>query len=282
MSYRYYRPHFFYGFRFFPPAIKYFIIVNVFIYLLLVFVGLNFKFRGFPLYLYVYEYFALNPVGEGFKLWQLVTYMFIHDPKGIFHILFNMLMLWMFGTEIENLWGTRRFLVYYFTSGVGAGIAHLVFAPLFGQLGPVVGASGAIYGVMIAFAVMFPDRYIFLYFLIPIPARIFVGILVFFDIVMGVLGSDGVAHFAHLGGALVGFIYIKMMYAGFDLSDLISKIRARGFKLKSKKKEYFLVDDEIITQEEVDAILDKINEYGYESLTERERKILYEASKKLR
>jgi len=282
MSYRYYRPSFFRGFRFFPSAIKYFIIVNVIVYLLLVFFGLNFRISGIPLYLYVYQFFALNPVGDGFQFWQLVTYMFIHDPKGIFHILFNMLMLWMFGTEIENMWGTKRFLVYYFISGIGAGITHLIFAPLFGQIGPVVGASGAIYGVMIAFAVMFPDRHIFLYFLIPIPARIFVAILVFFDLVMGVFGSDGVAHFAHLGGAVVGFVYIKLMYAGFDLSDFISKIKFPKFKMKRQKRKYLLVDDEIVTQEQIDAILDKISQYGYDSLTEREKKILYEASKKLR
>ncbi|MEN3038300.1 MAG: rhomboid family intramembrane serine protease [Candidatus Kryptonium sp.] len=281
MSYRYYRPSLFGGFRFFPPAIKYFIIINVAIYLLLVIFGLNFRVAGVPLYLYVYRYFALNPFGDGFQVWQLITYMFIHDPKGIFHILFNMLMLWMFGTEIENLWGTRRFLAYYFTSGVGAGIAHLIFAPLFGQIGPVVGASGAIYGVMIAFAVMFPDRYIFLYFLIPIPARIFVAILVFFDLIMGVFGSDGVAHFAHLGGAVVGFIYIKLMYAGFDLRRFVPSIKLPRFKSKARKK-YLLVDDEIITQEQIDEILDKISQYGYDSLTEREKKILYEASKKLR
>ncbi len=277
MSYRYYRPSFFRGFRFFPSAIKYLIIINVAVYLFLIFFGFNFKISGIPLYLYIYKYFALNPAGDGFKLWQLITYMFIHDPKGIFHILFNMLMLWMFGTEIENLWGTRRFWVYYLTTGIGAGITHLVFAPLFGQFGYVVGASGAIYGIMTAFAVMFPDRMIFLYFLIPIPARIFVAILVFFDLIMGIFGSDGIAHFAHLGGAVVGFIYIKLMYSGFDLSEILAK-----FKLsKKQKKKYLLVDDEIITQEQIDEILDKINQYGYESLTEREKRILYEASKKL-
>ncbi len=282
MSYRYYRPSFFRGFSFFPPAIKYFIIINVIVYLLLVIFGLNFRVSGSPLYIYIYKFFALNPIGDGFYIWQLITYMFIHDPKGIFHILFNMLMLWMFGTEVENLWGTKRFLVYYFTSGIGAGIAHLIFAPLFGQIGPVVGASGAIYGVMMAFAVMFPDRYIFLYFLIPIPARVFVAVLIAFDLLMGVFGSDGVAHFAHLGGAIVGFAYIKLMYAGFDLSDMISKVKLPKLKRRPSKNKYLLVDDEIITQEQVDAILDKISQYGYESLTEREKKILYEASKKLR
>lgn len=282
MSYRYYRPSLFRGFSFFPTAIKYFIIINVIVYLLLVIFGLNFRISGIPLYIYTYKFFALNPIGDGFYIWQLVTYMFIHDPKGIFHILFNMLMLWMFGTEVENVWGTRRFLVYYFTSGIGAGITHLIFAPLFGQIGPVVGASGAIYGVMTAFAFMFPDRYIFLYFLIPIPARIFVAILIGFDLLMGVFGSDGVAHFAHLGGAIVGFAYIKLMYAGYDLSDIISKMKLPKLKRKSSKKKYLLVDDEIITQEQIDEILDKISQYGYDSLTEREKKILYEASKKLR
>ena len=104
----------------------------------------------------------------------------------------------------------------------------------------------------------------------------------FLKMMMGVFGSDGVAHFAHLGGAVVGFVYIKLMYAGFDLSDFISKIKFPKFKMKRQKRKYLLVDDEIVTQEQIDAILDKISQYGYDSLTEREKKILYEASKKLR
>ena len=284
MSYRYYRPSFFGGFRFFPKGIKYLIIINVVIYLLFVFMGLGFRLNGVPFYLYIYHYLALNPIGGGFKLWQIFTYMFLHDPKGIFHILFNMLMLWMFGTEIENLWGTKRFLTYYFTCGVGAAIAHLLVSPILGQFGPVIGASGAIYGVMVAFGVMFPDRLIFLYFLIPIPARIFVAILVLFDLLMGVVGGDGIAHFAHLGGAVVGYVYLKMMNRGFDLSYYISKIKFKLPSFKKKKvkvEEYFHLDEEEITQEQIDEILDKISKYGYDSLTEREKRILYEASKKM-
>ena len=105
------------------------------------------------------KYFALNPLGEGFQIWQLITYQFMH--AGFTHILFNMFFLWMFGMEIEHIMGSQKFLIFYLLSGVGAGLFQLLISPLFiWRSRSNLGASGAVYGVMIAFAMFFPDRYI--------------------------------------------------------------------------------------------------------------------------
>jgi membrane associated rhomboid family serine protease len=120
------------------------------------------------------HHFALRPyqVLYQFEIWQLVTYMFLHG--GFWHIFFNMFMLWMFGTELERTWGTREFLKFYFICGIFAGITLLILSP--GSA--TIGASGAIYGVMMAYAVLYPNRPIYLYFLFPIPAKYFIGFLV--------------------------------------------------------------------------------------------------------
>jgi len=160
--------------------------------------------------------FGLEPfaVIEHFWIWQLGTYMFLHG--GVFHILFNMLALWMFGAELERIWGTRYFLKFYFVTGIGAGILTVLFSLLpFGVSqqvygSDVIGASGAIYGLLLAYALYFPDRPIYMYLVFPIPAKYFVilyGAISLFMAVSG--GGGGVAHFAHLGGLLVGYLYLK-------------------------------------------------------------------------
>jgi membrane associated rhomboid family serine protease len=147
-------------------------------------------------------------------VWQLGTYMFLH--AGMFHILFNMLALWMFGTELERIWGTKYFLKFYFVTGIGAGILTVLFSLLpFGvseQLyrSIVIGASGAIYGLLLAYALYFPNRPIYMYFLFPIPAKIFVliaGALAFYASFSGAGG--GVANATHLGGLLVAYLFLK-------------------------------------------------------------------------
>ncbi|HEY3045827.1 MAG TPA: rhomboid family intramembrane serine protease [Vicinamibacterales bacterium] len=147
-------------------------------------------------------------------VWQLGTYMFLHG--GIFHILFNMLALWMFGTELERIWGTRYFLKFYFVTGVGAGILTVLFSllpfnasqQLYGSI--VIGASGAIYGLLLAYALYFPDRPIYMYLVFPIPAKIFVlimGVIAFYASFSGAGG--GIANATHLGGLLVAYLYLK-------------------------------------------------------------------------
>jgi len=137
------------------------------------------------------------------QIWQFVTYMFLHG--GPFHLIINMLILWMFGSELEYLWGTRRFVKYYFFTGVGAGIVTVLTSA-----SPTLGASGAVFGMLLAYGLTFPDRPVLLYFLFPIKAKYFVIILGLIDLFAALSGSnDNVAHTAHLGGLLFGWVYLK-------------------------------------------------------------------------
>ena len=174
-----YRPSPFGGFQFFPPVIKALMVSNVAVFLGMMFLS-NFHIGDFPLEELFYRGFALMPLGHGFAIWQLFTYMFMH--AGFTHLLFNMLALWMFGMELENTWGSRKFFIFYLLCGLGGGLANLLIAPLFASVGPTVGASGAIYGVLIAFGMMFPDRLIYIYFLLPIKAKYFVLIYMALEI----------------------------------------------------------------------------------------------------
>jgi membrane associated rhomboid family serine protease len=151
-----------------------------------------------------------DPSGPGFGLWQLVTYSFLHG--GLAHIFFNMLALYMFGGEIERLFGSRFYLAYYFAAVVTAAITHLVFtAWMGGPPVPTVGASGGVYGLLLAFAIYFPHRQVMLLFPpIPLPARVFVFGFAALELFFGVTGTaQGVAHFAHLGGMLGGWLMIQ-------------------------------------------------------------------------
>ncbi len=152
-------------------------------------------------------YFGLVPalVWHGW-VWQLVTYMFLHG--GFFHILFNMLALWMFGSELENLWGTTRFVKYYFFTGIGAGITTALV--MRNSMVPTIGASGAIYGLLLAYGVTFPNRPILLYFLFPIKAKYFVILFGAVELVASITGThSGIAHVAHLGGLAFGWLYLR-------------------------------------------------------------------------
>jgi membrane associated rhomboid family serine protease len=152
-------------------------------------------------------------VMEQGSVWQVATYMFLHG--GVFHLLFNMLVLWMFGTELERMWGTRYFLKFYFVTGIGAGTLTVLFSNL--PLGfaeqiyhsVVIGASGAIYGLLLAYALYFPDRPILLALLFPIPAKYFVLIIGAISLYSSFGTTGGVAHATHLGGLLVGYLYLK-------------------------------------------------------------------------
>ena len=146
---------------------------------------------------------------HAFWLWQTATYMFLHG--GIFHILFNMLALWMFGTELERIWGTRYFLKFYFVTGVGAGALTVLFSllPFSGlQHANIIGASGAIYGLLLAYAMYFPDRPILL-IVFPVPAKIAVAILGAIALFSSLSDAGGVANATHLGGLLVAYLFLK-------------------------------------------------------------------------
>lgn len=190
----------------FPPAVKHLLIIN-----LLCFLAINTP----VIRDYLFYYGALFPIGSGqFHIWQLVSYMFLHASLG--HIFFNLFALWMFGQAIENYWGTNRFTVYYFLTGIGAALLHMLIG---GGGAPTLGASGAVYGILLAFGMMFPERPIMLLFPpIPIKAKYFVAIFGAIELISGLTrANSGVAHFAHLGGMLVGFILIK--YWGLKSQD---------------------------------------------------------------
>jgi len=223
----------------------------------------------------VVQWFGLSPRLAIFKfhIWQFFTYMFLHGS--VMHIFFNMLFLWMFGCEVERTLGSKEFLKLYFICGVGAGILHLIFS--FDST--VLGASGAIYGVMVAFAVLFPERVItlLLFFFLPIQLKAKYLVMIFVGISLLSLGSnDGVAHFAHLGGAAIGFLYLKLDWRLDFLGNLIRQRRESRQAVTKLKRNQAMHE----IREQVDEILDKINEVGYDKLSEEEKRILQEASQK--
>ena len=215
----------------FPPIVKNIIIINVLVYVAQVVFDKELGITGL---------FALYPVDlPDFKPYQLVTHMFTHAPTNFFHIIFNMLMLWMFGRVLENVWGGKRFFIFYMACGLGAAACHLLIQHLrydpelvnqliqaeanndqftlralmsqAGFLASAVGASGAIMGVMAAFAYTFPNTPLYI-MLIPVPVKAKWAILGFvaLDLLGGIsnIQGDNIAHFAHLGGAITGFILV--------------------------------------------------------------------------
>jgi membrane associated rhomboid family serine protease len=211
------------GFSFGPggitPAIKLLIAANVAAFVIAWFVPEVILFLGL----------RVADVIGGLRLWQPFTYMFLHGGFG--HILFNMLALWMFGVELERMWGTRFFLKYYFVCGLGAAattailsfLPFAVFDHLYAAL--TVGASGAIYGILLAYGLYFPNRPIYIYFVFPVPAKYFVMIMGGISLLSSLGGGGGVAHTAHLGGLVAGYLYLKGARLNF-----ISEIQYRFLK----------------------------------------------------
>ena len=295
----YYKPSGFGGFSFFPPVIKNLLIINGVIFVITLLLE-QLVFNGMPGIYIVNKWFALNPIGEAynFQVWQLITYQFLH--ANFSHILFNMIGLWMFGVEIEHIWGSRKFLYFYLLCGIVAGLFNLFLTPLLGEPPALtVGASGAIYGVLIAFALFFPNRYIFLYFFIPVKAKYLIGFFVILEFFM-VNSGGNVAHLAHLGGALAGFVFILLdSKSNVDIKSIFRRNKfqqnssvnpfgkmANPFKKKPDIQEASFYEQEEgqrnISQEEIDEILDKISKSGYQNLTAQEKKVLFEASKKMK
>lgn len=211
------------GFRVLPPVVKHLLIINVLLYLA------TFTMNRFQIDLT--DYLGLHFFkASDFKPYQLVTYMFMHG--NFEHLFFNMFALWMFGNTLENIWGSKRFLWFYMLCGIGAGLCqevvqYIQYVTTLAQYDSVnfgggqvismanylnmlntVGASGAIYGLLLAFGMMFPNSMIYLYFFVPIKAKWFVIGYAVIELVSGFIGGGNVAHFAHLGGMLFGLILI--------------------------------------------------------------------------
>jgi membrane associated rhomboid family serine protease len=206
-------------------AVKYLLIICVGVFLLqrLVSPIIDFLFGLVPVLLWK-KYFV----------WQLGTYIFLHGS--FFHLLFNLFALWMFGCEIERQWGTRSFLKYFIVTGIGAGICYAVVSP--GQRIPVVGASGAIYAILLAYGMIFPNRMIYVWFLFPIRAKYFVMIFGAIELYASITGAGGgIAHVAHLGGMLFGYIYMNYV----RIIKWVYMVYLEG-KLRKSKKNIYVFD----------------------------------------
>lgn len=338
------------GFNILPPGVKNLLIINI----LAFFATFVFLKTGQA---DLTELFGLHfPGATNFHVWQFVTYMFMH--ANFSHIFFNMFALWMFGAAVENTWGTKRFLIYYFITGLGAALVHYLIT--FFQIHPmltllnqfldspsletyrylaenakdirfhdmlsnnlmvlqqnpgsldeivsitanakaqyldsfnIIGASGAVYGVLLAFGMLFPNDYIYLYFMLPIKAKWFVIIYGVIELVTGLSTSDGVAHFAHLGGMLFGIVVILLWRRNErNHNGWIMPEKEKTFRLRRKKDKYYVstesgrpLSDEdynakrLEEKKETDRILDKISKGGYESLSSEEKDFLFRQSQK--
>ncbi len=212
---------------------------------------------------WLYQPFAIGKLW----LWQFVTYMFLHSVSSPWHLIFNMLVLWMFGSQVERAMGTKKFLTMYFTAGIFAGLFCCLFTPE----SPIIGASGAIFAVEIAFAMFFPNTTV-IFYVFPIKAKYLVMIFAGITVISCIMPSSGnTAHFAHLGGLIYGFLFIRYepRFSNFILS----------WQNQQQEKECQMEDD---IKRQVDALLDKVNQGGMKSLTRRERNFLRSASKRYR
>ena len=250
----------------FTDAIKILVSVNFGIFLLQTVARTEDLF--FPL-------FGLVPklVWSEFMIWQPFTYLFFHG--GIWHLLINMFVLWMFGSELERIWGKGHFLKFYFVTGVGAGLVTMIFG--LNSMTPIVGASGAVYGILLAYGITYPNRMLYIWGLIPVRSMwlvIIMGTVAFF----GLLGnSDGISHVTHISGMIIGYILLKKKWRWRDIWFAIRKktieFQVQRYEENSAKKR--------MLQKDIDTILDKIQKVGFSGLSDKEQSKLYEASKKM-
>ena len=228
---------------------------------------------------YLLKYGALFPpaVFQG-QVWRLISYAFLHDPNGFFHIAFNMLGLWMFGKEIEYMWGSRRFFEFYFFTAIFAGVFSLLNVFLFNHSTFIIGASGALMALLVVYAYYFPNRQLLFFFFIPMKVKTAVIVYAIISVFGTANNSGGVSHITHFGGLIAGFLWIHI---GDKFDLLIRNISAHlqnVSTVKSEREYKREIPQNNIRAEAVDKILDKINQYGIHSLSPAERKILQDAS----
>ncbi|MCM8813323.1 MAG: rhomboid family intramembrane serine protease [Candidatus Omnitrophica bacterium] len=248
----------------FPPVIRALIAANV-----AVFVLFNLFPRGQET---LFFYFGLVPhfVIAKRMFWQPLTYLFVHS--GVLHLVINMLMLWMFGSVLENVWGPRRFLGYYFFCGIGAAL----FSMLLSYNLWTVGASGAIFGLLVAYAVLFPDTVILIFFLFPMKMRHAVWVLIGINLLSAISDQNNIAYLAHLGGGLVGFLYLRYENLRRWLHALSPAVQFGAYQKRRQQKQQLELNN---LDRDVDRILDKISAHGINSLTKEERRILERKSR---
>ncbi|HXL22367.1 MAG TPA: rhomboid family intramembrane serine protease [Candidatus Dormibacteraeota bacterium] len=218
------------------PAVQWLVVANVAVFMLEILLRV---FSGVSAYNRFVLLFGLVPSAaiQGLRVWQPFTYLFLHDASNIFHILTNMFVLWMFGRELEIVWGRNRFLRYYFLTGVGAGLINLFVKaipvlwgrPLSDMDVPTIGASGAIFGVLLACAILFPDRQVIMF---PIPVKMRMRTFVIIMTVLEFLGTfgvggDNISHLCHFGGMLVGYVYLRRGSFLYSVRNTVSDWQLR-------------------------------------------------------
>ena len=250
----------------FTSAIKILVSINIGIFLLQTLSRVENLF--FPL-------FGLVPklVWSEAMIWQPFTYLFFHG--GVWHVLINMFVLWMFGSELERLWGKKEFLKFYFFTGIGSGIATMVFN-LYSTI-PVVGASGAVYGVLLAYGVTYPNRVVYLYGIIPIKSIWFVFGIGLIAFTSSFNNLSQVSHITHISGMIIGYILLKRP---IRINEMLFFIRKQALEFQSKRESKVVLKHQEI-ERDLDKILDKINIDGFESLTKEEEIRLYKSSESL-
>ena len=250
----------------FTDAIKVLISINFGIFVLQTLSGAENLF--FPL-------FGLVPklVWSELMIWQPFTYIFFHG--GIWHVLINMFVLWMFGSELERLWGKQHFLKYYFVTGIGSGLITMFLG--FNSMIPIVGASGAVYGVLLAYGLTYPNRTVYLYGIIPIKSLWFVmgiGLIAFMSSFNNV---SQISHLTHLSGMVIGYFMLKKPVRWNDLWFAIRK-KTMEYRVQQEEKK---VSRQQEIERDIDFILDKINREGFDSLSQQEQNRLYKGSRSL-
>jgi len=271
MRYQYTSPGFRQGFSrptfTIPSGVKLLVIINIVVFILTELSGQrNMLFSSFGL--------VPNQVWTNFKVWQLFTYLFVHG--GFLHIFFNMFVLWMFGKDLEMQWGKNEFLLFYFTCGIGAGLMTVLFSV--NSIVPIVGASGAIYGLLVAYGFTYPNRMVYLYGLFPLKVKYMVlglGVIAFFASLSA--NQSNVSHITHLSGMIIGVLYIYFIFNWKNIKMEYYRLRLKNLKQKTSAQN----DEEVLMKKKVDEILDKLNASGWDSLTEQEEKYLTQASKEL-
>ena len=206
-------------------------------------------------------------------VWQPFTYLFLHG--GVWHILINMFVLWMFGGELERLWGKHEFLKFYFITGIGSGLVTMLFD--LQSMTPIVGASGAVYGVLLAYGLTYPNRTVYLYGIIPVKSIWFVlgiGLIAFMS---SFNNMSQISHMTHLSGMLIGYFMLKKP---FRLSGLWFQIRKKTLEYRIQKEEKKM-SRKFRVESDINRLLDKINEEGFDSMSIEEQERLYKGSKSL-
>lgn len=236
----------------------------------------------------VQEWLALDPDQALFRgqIWRFVTYAFCHDRTGPWHILVNLWILWIFGPSMERMYGSREFLWFYLTAAVVAALVYLGLASLFGDRGALIGASGAVVATLMLFAVHYPRHTIYLFFVIPVEVRWLVLLYVVFELhpVLLQLGGErpmgNVAHSAHLGGLAFGYLYWRYR---LRLDETLGRFRLPRLRRRPRARRQIRLYEPPRREDldrQVDALLQKIHEHGEASLTDEERALLREASRR--